>query len=161
MADSTTNLDLLIQSQYAKEITANALFDAVSPSSLYGRRQSTSGGLLWGYYGGTVIINNTQTVIANGFLTLTASNTNYIEVNPATGIVSSNTSGFTSGYWKQYTVIVGPSTITSYIDHRALGMTSRTLQSHITNATEDTASNTSRINLLIAALENSGILRTS
>ncbi|MHB1024051.1 MAG: hypothetical protein ACYC0Z_16805, partial [Acidobacteriaceae bacterium] len=77
MASSTTNLDLLIQSQASKEITANALFDAASPATLFGRRQSTTSGLTWGYYGGTVNNAGTLISIANGTLTLAASTTNY------------------------------------------------------------------------------------
>ena len=88
MSNSTITFDALVQSQASKEITANAFFDAVSPASLYGRRQSTSSGLTWGYYGGNVLVNGVLTQIANATLTLTASTTNYIEAEPTTGTVS-------------------------------------------------------------------------
>ena len=91
MSNSTITFDALVQSQASKEITANAMFDALSPASLYGRRQSTSSGLTWGYYGGNVLVNGVLTQIANATLTLTASTTNYIEAEPTTGAVSSNT----------------------------------------------------------------------
>ena len=41
MSNSTTLLDTLTSNQASKEITANALFDAASPSTLWGRRAST------------------------------------------------------------------------------------------------------------------------
>ena len=118
MSNSTITFDAIIQSQSAKEITANAMLDAVSPASLYGRRQSTSSGLTWGYYGGNVLINGVLTQIANGTLSLTASTTNYVQALPASGAVSSNTTGFTAGSIPLYTIITGASTVTCYTDHR-------------------------------------------
>lgn len=118
MANSTTNLDTIAVNQAQKEVTANALFDAGSPATLYGRRAQTSGGLVWGYYGGTALVGGTPTQIANGTLTLAASATNYIEANASTGAVSSNTTGFTSGRTQLYTVVTDASTVTSYTDLR-------------------------------------------
>nr|MBL8412738.1 hypothetical protein [Dechloromonas sp.] len=118
MSNSVTNLDLLIQSQASKEITANALFDAASPAMLYGRRQSQCSGLNWGYYGGNVLVNGVLTQIANGALTLTASTTNYIEAEPTTGAVSANMTGFTPGRTPLYTVVTGTATVSSYTDYR-------------------------------------------
>jgi serine/threonine-protein kinase RsbT len=97
MADSTTNLDLIQQSQTSKEVTANALYDATSPASLYGRRGSTTTGLSWGYYGGNFKSSPTgRQSVANGVVALTASTTNYVEADTTTGAVSKNTTGFTS-----------------------------------------------------------------
>lgn len=118
MSNSTITFDAIIQAQASKEVTANALFDALSPASLYGRRQSTSSGLTWGYYGGNVLVNGVLTQIANGTLTLTASLTNYIEAEPTTGAVSSNTTAFTAGRTPLYTVVAGAATVSSYTDHR-------------------------------------------
>lgn len=91
MASSTTNLDLLVQSQASKEVTANALFDAASPSTLFARRQSTTSGLTWGYYGGVLPTAGTPTVVANGTLSLIASRTQQIEA----GFVSTTTTAIT------------------------------------------------------------------
>ena len=118
MSNSTITFDAIIQAQASKEVTANALFDALSPASLYGRRQSTSSGLTWGYYGGNVLVNGVLTQIANGTLTLTANLTNYIEAEPTTGAVSFNTTAFTAGRTPLYTVVAGASTVSSYTDHR-------------------------------------------
>lgn len=118
MSNSTPTFDPILTAQAAKEITANAYFDAASPATLYGRRQSTCSGLTWGYYGGNVLVNGVLTQIANGTLTLTASTTNYIEAEPTTGAVSSNTTGFTAGRTPLYTVVTGSASVTSYTDHR-------------------------------------------
>ena len=119
MANSTTNVDAIAQSQSGKEVTANAFFDAASQALLFGRRASTSSGLTWGYFGGNFVKSDgTMTQIANGTLALTASTTNYVEAEPTTGAVSSNTTGFTAGSIPLYTVITGASTVTSYTDHR-------------------------------------------
>lgn len=118
MSNSTVTFDPVVQSQASKEITANGFFDAASPATLYGRRQSTTSGLTWGYYGGNVLVNGVLTQIANATLTLTTSTTNYVEAEPTTGAVSFNTTGFTVGRTPLYTVVTGTATVTSYTDHR-------------------------------------------
>ena len=119
MSDSTSLLDLIAQSQASKEVTANALFNAASPATLFGRRESSSG-LNWYYYGGCLLVAGTPTAIANNSaaLVLTASATNYIEATPA-GVVSKNTSGFTPGSIPLYVAVCGASSVTSYTDKRA------------------------------------------
>mgnify|MGYP001289397219 CR=1 FL=1 len=124
MANSTTNIDGIIPSQANKEATANAFFDAASQAATYGRRASTSSGLTWGYYGGNVVIADGSTSqIANGTLTLTPSSTNYIVAAKADGAVSVSTSDTnwnnTADYWRLYSVVTGPATVTSWTDVRA------------------------------------------
>lgn len=124
MANSSTNIDTISTSQSAKEITANAFFDATSQSATYGRRASTSSGLTWGYYGGNVIkTDGTLAQISNGTLTLTASSTNYIVALKSTGAVSFSTAttnwNDTANYWRLYQVVTGSSTVSSYTDNRA------------------------------------------
>lgn len=118
MSNSTITYDAISQSQASKEITANAMFDALSPASLYGRQQSTTSGLTWGYYGGNVLVIGVLTQIANATIALTASATNYLEAEPTTGAVSKNTTGFTAGLTPLYTIVTGTATVTSYTDHR-------------------------------------------
>lgn len=125
MANSTSNLDVLVQSQASKEVTANALFDAASGAITYGRRQSTSSGLTWGYYGGNVTKSDgTLVQVANGTLSLTASATNYVVANKATGAVSASTAttnwNDTANYWRLYSVVTGTATVTSYTDTREI-----------------------------------------
>jgi len=127
MSSSTTLLDLIAQSQASKEVTANALFDALSPASLFGRRASTCSGLTWGYYGGVLITDGSGYQIASGTLTLTASSgNNYVEASRA-GVVSKNTTGFTPGAIPLYVLVAGASSITSYTDWRAVWQPQRLL----------------------------------
>lgn len=125
MANSASNLDLILQAQASKEVTSNGLSDAASPAMTYGRRQSTCRGRTWGFYGGNVTLSSgTMSQIANGTLTLTASATNYIVANKATGAVSFSTAttnwNDSANYWRLYSVVVGAATVTSYIDSREL-----------------------------------------
>lgn len=130
MAGSTTNLDLITQSQASKEVTANALFDAGSPATLYGRRNSTTSGLTWGYYGGYAMVKGVTTSIANGTLTLTASTTCYIVSAIATGAVSFSTATTNwndlANYTRLYSVVTGTATVTSYVDYRSTDLAGQT-----------------------------------
>ena len=118
MAASTSPLDLL-STNAQQELAANALFDAGSPPTIFGRRESTTTGLTWGYYGGRfrASTGSTRSTIANGTITLSASSTNYIEVT-IDGVISKNTTAFTAGQIPLYSVVTGASTVTSYIDER-------------------------------------------
>lgn len=120
MSDSTSLLDLIAQSQASKEVTANAIFDAGSPATLFGRRASLCSGLNWFYYGGVLIVDGVLTAIVNNAaaLVLSASATNYVEATRA-GVVSKNTTGFTPGAIPLYTIVTGASSVTSYTDNRA------------------------------------------
>ncbi len=117
MSNSTATFDPIVQSQASKEVTANAFFDAASPATSFGRRQSTTSGLTWGYYGATITVDGALTQIANSTVALTASTTNYVEATRA-GVVSKNTTGFTAGSIPLYSVVTGASTVTSYTDYR-------------------------------------------
>lgn len=118
MADSATVLDLIAVGQADKEGTANALFDALSPAALYGRRASTCTGLTWGYYGGRF----ESTLIANGTLSLTGSQTLYVVADRADGSVTFSTATANwdneADYIRLYKIVTGVSTVTSYEDHR-------------------------------------------
>lgn len=118
MSDSTTLLDQIETAQSQKEATANALFDAASPASAYGRRSSACAGRVWGYYG----TRYGGTAVANGTNTCGASTTTYMVVAVATGAVSFATSTTNwddaTNYARCYKVVTGASTVTSYEDHR-------------------------------------------
>jgi hypothetical protein len=117
MANSTTHIDTISSSQAQKEVTANAVFDAASPATLFGRRASTTSALTWGYYGGNIMVDGVLTQVANGTVALTASTTNYVEATRA-GVVSKNTTGFTAGQIPLYSIVTGAATVTSYTDYR-------------------------------------------
>lgn len=121
MSGSTSILDLILTSQANKEAVANALFDAAYPAMMFGRRPSTSSGLTWGYFGGTLNVGGTRTLIANGTIALTPSATNYVEAS-GLGVVSVNTTGFSASKMKLYQVVCGASSVTSYEDYRASAM---------------------------------------
>jgi hypothetical protein len=118
MSSSTSNLDLVLQAQSGKEATANELWNSMSVGALFGRRNSTSTLLTWGYYGGPMVVDGALTVIANGTVALTASQTNYVEATRA-GVVSKNTTAFTPGQIPLYTVTTNATAVTGYTDYRA------------------------------------------
>lgn len=121
MADSTTNLDTISSAQSQKEVTANAVDDAESPSSFGGRHASTSSGLTWGYYGGKYRDgSNVTQMLSNGTIALPNGTTSYIEFDKTSGTVSSNTSGFTSGRTPLYIAVTAGSVVTSYTDERVI-----------------------------------------
>ncbi len=122
MADSTTNLDLISVSQSSKETTDNAISDAASVATYFGRRASTTTGLTWGYYG--AVIPGSATRIANGTIALTGSATNYLYATAA-GVVTKVTAA--PGGWPNalaasaiamYEIVTGSSSVTSYKDWR-------------------------------------------
>ena len=126
MSNSTRTFDGLIQSQSSKEVTANALFDALSQASTYGRRESVSAGLVFGIYGGNVVLaSGALSQIANTTATMTASTTNYIVAKKADGVVSTSTATTNwnnlAEYWRLYSVVTGTATVTSYTDSREIG----------------------------------------
>ena len=119
MANSTSNLDLISAAQQGKEVTANALLDAASPATLFGRRAAGCIALTWAYYGGPMIVSGTPTRISNGSLSLAASSVIYVEATTA-GVVSSNTIGWTSGRSPLYKITTGAASVTSYEDWRCM-----------------------------------------
>lgn len=126
MADSTTHLDNIVQGSGSQDIQANALYDAASPATLYGRRASQCTGLTWGYYGGNVTKSDgLQSTVANSTVTLTASSTNYITAQKSDGVVycATNTTNWnnTADFWRLYSVVTGTATVTSYTDEREIG----------------------------------------
>src|SRR5574337_1077981 len=79
----------------------------------------TTTGLTYGYQAGVIRSDNVTTAVAAGTVALTASATNYVEITAA-GVVSANTSGFTSGRYPLATVVTGASSITTITDKRGL-----------------------------------------
>lgn len=127
MADYATNLSLILQSQSQKEATADALFDAMSPGSYWGRNASACAALTWGYLGGVVDLAGTPTRIANGTLALTDNATCYIRQNTTTGAIDFVTSapsgwpGPVTGYTALYEVTTLSGLVTDWLDFREGG----------------------------------------
>lgn len=129
MANSTTNLDTISATQAQKEVSVNELLDAASPSAALGRHASACVGLTWAYYGGTILVGDTPTQIANGTVSLTASNTNYLYVDSSGDVVCSTSppSGWPGPLAGDaialYQIVAGSSSVTSYTDYRLAAAT--------------------------------------
>ena len=127
--DSTTLIDGIVQGSGSQDLQANAVFDALSPAMLYGRRASTCSGLVWGYYGGNVTKSDgTQSTISNSTVSLTASTTNYITALKSDGTVYCNTTttnwNDTANFWRLYIVTTNTTGVvpgTGYTDEREIG----------------------------------------
>jgi hypothetical protein len=109
-----------IDASASPEVQMNENFIAAQPAGYFAQNPVTTAGLVFGYSGGSLFVDGVLTTIADGTLTLTASQTNYIEMTRA-GVVSSNTTGFTAGRIPLYTAVTGSSTITSVADQRVYG----------------------------------------
>jgi len=122
MSNSTQFLDLIAVAQASKEVTANALFDAMSPAAIFGRREAGCSGLTWAYYGGWMYTTGgTLHQIQNGTVTLTASANNRVEVdNAGVVFVHTNAAGFTPGRLPLYLVVTGTASVTSWHDYRSM-----------------------------------------
>jgi hypothetical protein len=117
MSSTASKFDQLSASgQAGKEVRINALMNSVSPSALGGRRESTTTGLTWGFYGGTILVNGVATDVASGTVTLTGSATNYVGISQA-GVVSVATAR-NAGHAPLYTVVTTVGGVTSYTDDR-------------------------------------------
>lgn len=157
MADSTTNINQISPSQAQKEVLANENFDDASPAMLYGRNGATATGLTWGHLGGRVPVNGVMTSIANGTTALTASNTNYVEVDAA-GVVTKNTTGFSADKAPLYKIVAGASTITSYEDHRSSMQLRRLFSGRATQAMADANKTLTHAQAMCNAVEVTGAL---
>lgn len=119
MANSTTHLDTISSAQSQKEVTANELFDAGSPAMTLGRRADTTSGLTWGYFGGTVTLDDGSLLqIANGTKTLTNTATNYLELDTSDGSVDVNAVGWTAGKTRLYAIVAVSGAVSGYTDWR-------------------------------------------
>lgn len=118
---------------YADQLTSAALattydnvadrFEAIEVTlgilgAFYAQDTGTTSGLDFGYKAGTIRNDNSVSTTAAGTITLPASQTNYIEVTPSTGVVSTNTTGYTTLRVPLFTVTTDGSGITGVVDHR-------------------------------------------
>lgn len=76
--------------------------------------------LTYGYYGGIVVTGGVLTRVAGGTIALTNAATNYVERTGA-GVVSVNTSGWTSGKYAMAKVVCAGGVITDIQDWRCFG----------------------------------------
>jgi len=81
-------------------------------------KQGTHNGLTFAYSAGVVRSDNQVTKTDAGTVSLTDNTTNYIEVNAASGQVTKNTTGYSSGLLPLYKVTASNGAITSIEDDR-------------------------------------------
>lgn len=81
--------------------------------------EAASSGLDFYYKGGKVRNDNVVTTTVDGYVTLANNDVSYIELNPADGVVSANTTGFTTGKIPLYQVTTSGGAITEALDKRA------------------------------------------
>lgn len=117
-----TTLVQISANQAAKEVTANENFTAVGQAGAFGKKHTTttlSGGLTFGYYGATLNIDGTLTVVSDGTIALTNNGTNYVQRDRA-GTVANTTGGFQPGMIPLWEIVTSvQSAIQSYTDRRS------------------------------------------
>lgn len=110
MATHPTRAQIEAKIGFGLDALAHCSYDAAS---------STPASRIFALRAGVVLNDNVVTVVNAATLTLTASTTNYIEVDPATGALSFNTTAFTAGRIPLYTVATGTTTFNTITDCRS------------------------------------------
>jgi hypothetical protein len=116
MTYPNVTLNSLSSTQAQKDVTANALFDVLSPAALFGVKSVS--GLTINLYGGVMLVDGVISAISDSATLLTGSTTNYLECTAA-GVVSANTTGFTAGRIPLYTLTTSSTAITGATPARA------------------------------------------
>lgn len=86
--------------------------------SFYSQDTGTTTGLTFGYNSGVVRNDNVIATTAAGTIALTDASTNYIEVTPSTGVITTNTTGFTTLRVPLFEVTTSGGAITLVTDRR-------------------------------------------
>lgn len=152
----TTTLQTIASSQASPEVPINENFDATSQAGAFGRKASTTSGLTWGYYGGSIQVDGVPTQIADGTVTLTASTTNYIGISRA-GVVTKATTR-TVADAPLYTVVTGTSGVTSYTDERSPRQLARLFFGAATQAMADANQTLTQAKALCDSVTTTGAL---
>jgi hypothetical protein len=102
----------------------------------YAEDPDNHSGLNFYYKAGKVRNDATITDTAAGSVALTDDTTNYVEVDPSTGTVSDNTTGFTSGKIPLFQVVTASGSISTVTDKRTSAITSGSGGSSHTQGTD-------------------------
>lgn len=86
--------------------------------SYYAQDTGTTTGLTFGYKAGKVRNDNVLASTAAGTIAMSDASTNYVEVNPTTGVVSKNTTAFTTLLVPLFEVTTSGGVITGVVDQR-------------------------------------------
>jgi hypothetical protein len=116
-----TTLAQLTSNQAQKEVLINENFKDVAPAGLFSNKALSTTGLNFYYYGGKFVDKDgTINTIADNYILMTVSATNYVEYNIHTNAVVSNTTGFTDYNIPIATIACDSTKITSYTDARII-----------------------------------------
>jgi len=96
--------------------TFNAARGNMGVGNQFDQDNATTTGLTWGYKAG--LNPKSGAVIAAGTVALTASQTNYVELDPSAGTVSANITGFTTGRVPLRKLVTDTGAITTNTDNR-------------------------------------------
>lgn len=111
-------MQTLTSSQVSPEVPINENFETLQHQQVYGKKQTTTTGLTWGYYGGRW----SGHAVSDGTLALTGSATNYIVVLRSSGAISVSTTATNwndaTNYARVYKIAAGASSVTTVEDHR-------------------------------------------
>ncbi len=126
--------------QALAEVIVNEMGETLKSVAVYGKNQTTTSGLVWGYYGGRW----SGFAITAATFTLTASNTNYIVVARSTGVSTCSTSttnwNNATDYARVYKLTTNGTVVTAEEDHRS---GAGGVNGPATSGTGDVSSNTS------------------
>jgi hypothetical protein len=92
-------------------------------ANYYGEDVANHSGLDYAYFGGLVRDDNAISTTADGTVTLADDDVSYVEVDPATGAVSDNVTGFTAGKIPLAEVTTAAGAITAVVDCRTWAAT--------------------------------------
>ena len=115
---TSTALSLTFTSMAARFENIETALGNAGMSSFFEYDVPGTSGLNFAYKAGLVRNDNVIWSVVAGTVLLIASDTNYVEVNPADGTVSANIVGFTTERIPLYSVVTNVSTITGYTDFR-------------------------------------------
>lgn len=107
-----------INASSSPEVQMNENVETLSAAGIFGKKQPTTTGLIWGYYGGRYNGNT----VADGTVTLSDDATNYVVVAKASGVVSSSTSNTNwnnnTDYARLYQVTTASGVASAVVDSR-------------------------------------------
>jgi hypothetical protein len=112
-------LDVLEGGSLGIDADANDVDSLAEGGGAFTQDEDLTTGLDFAFDGGRVRFGKTIVTVSADVVTLSASATNYVEVDSA-GVVSANTSGFTTGSCPLYLITTGASTISTVVSRKTL-----------------------------------------
>jgi hypothetical protein len=114
-------LDIIANSPIGYMTAAKDLDSIAAGGGAFSIDAGSTAGLTLGFSAGKVLVEGTGLVSTGaGTVALSASNTNYVEWDPADSTVKKNTVGFTEGRVPLYEVVTGVATITTITQRKPL-----------------------------------------